>query len=163
MHISNSYSLQKKIELKKGLFDKLTNVNLLLKIFALLSLIGLFLSLWTLVLTAVFVIADVAVGVYRSKLLFTYTYRYKNGRFYVLKEDLDGKESILEDVSVEEIKNCLFDENGAGTRYYSDDEDFGDDKPMILEFHDKTITVLADEYMYAIVRYGMKEKNDILG
>ena len=163
MHISNSYSLQRKIELKKGLFDKLTNVNLLLKIFALLSLVGLFWSLWLLFLTVALVVVDVAVGVYRSKLLFTYTYRYKNGRFYVLKEDLDGKETILEDVPVEEIKSCLFVDIGAGTRYYTESEDCFGDRPMKLEFKDKTITVLADDYMYSIVRYGMKEKNDILG
>ena len=163
MHISNSYSLQRKIELKKGLFDKLTNVNLMLKIFALLSLIALFWSLWLLFLTAALVIIDVTVGVYRSKLLFTYTYRYKNGRFYVLKEDLDGKETILEEVPVEMIKTCEFVDNGVGTRYYTEGEDFFGDRPMKLEFDDKTITVLADDYMYSIVRYGMKEKNDILG
>ena len=157
MRISNSYSLQRKTELKKGLFDKLHNVNLLLKIFALLSLVALIWSLWLLFLTAALIAADIIVGIYRSKLLFTYKYRYHNGVFYVVKEDLDGKETVLEKVPVEEIKSCLFVENGSGTHYYSEEDDFGDDRPMEIECSDKKFTVLADDYMYSIVRYGMKE------
>ena len=163
MHISNSYSLQQKVELKKGLFDKLNYVNLFLKIFALLSLVALFWSLWMLILTAVLIAVDVTVGVYRSKLLFTYTYRYKNGRFYVIKEDLDGKESVLEDVAVNVIKSCYFADKGVGTLYYSEKEDFRGDKPLVLEFNDKLISVLSDDYLYSIVCYGMKEKYDLLG
>ena len=116
-----------------------------------------------LILTAVLIAVDVTVGVYRSKLLFTYTYRYKNGRFYVIKEDLDGKESVLEDVAVNVIKSCYFADKGAGTLYYSEKEDFRGDKPLVLEFNDKLISVLSDDYLYSIVCYGMKEKYDLLG
>ncbi|MBO4539881.1 MAG: hypothetical protein J5781_06350 [Clostridia bacterium] len=158
MHISNSYSLQRKIELKKGLFDKLHYVNLLLKIAALLSLLGIIYSLWMLFLPAALVAADIALGIYRSKLLFTYKYRYHNGVFYVVKEDLDGKETVLEKVPVRDVKSCLFVENGGDSKkYYSDDDDFGDDRPMEIEYNDKKFTVLADDYLYSIVCYGMKE------
>lgn len=163
MHISNSYSLQRRVEIKKGLFDKLNYVNLFLKIFALLSLVGLFWSLWLLFLTAVLIAADVIVGVYRSKLLFTYTYRYKNGFFYVIKEGLDGKESVLEKIAVNEIKDCYFVDKGVGKLYFSEEEDFLGDRPMALEFNDKKISVLSDDYLYSVVRYGMKEKDDLLG
>ena len=158
MHISNSYSLERKIELKKGRFDKLHNVNLVLKILALLSLIGLFYSLWMLFLTAGLIAMDIAVGIYRSKLLFTYKYSYHNSVFYVIKEDLDGKETVLEKVPVRDVKSCLFVENGGeGTKYYSDGDDFGGDRPMEIEYNDKKFTVLADDYLYSIVRFGMKE------
>ena len=158
MHISNSYSLQRKMEKKKGLYEKTHNVSLILKIVFLLSISGVVWNLWMLFLTGSILIADVLLNIYRSKILYTYRYSFINGFFYVIKIDLDGREETVRKRYVKDISSVAFEEPiDSDQKYYSDQDDRGDDKPMKIDFGNESFFILSDEYLYSILQYAMRE------
>ena len=141
------------MEVKRGLFERLHNVSLLLKIFFLLSVIALIVSLWFFLLCGALLIADVVLSVYRSKLLFTYSYRFSGDVFRIVKIDLDGKETIEESIDVKDVVSVEFAEKTNEKAYYSDADDFGEDKPLRIRTEKDCFFILSDLYLYSILCY----------
>ena len=159
MPISNSYSLQRKMEKKKGLFERTHTIGLLLKIAFLLSLFGIVWNLWMTFLTAAILISDIFLTVYRGKILYTYRYEYSDGTFRIVKIDLDGEERVIENLCVKNLSEVEFiTPERADKRYYADHDDFGDDRPLKICGEGREFFILSDDYMFSILRFIMQEK-----
>ncbi len=146
------------MEIKKGLFEKLRNVSLIFKIFILLSVLTLIISLWFFFLFFFLIAADIVLSIYRSKVLFTYLYRYADGTFSVIKVDLDGKETKVEHFPVTEIASVSFTKDADGIKYYSDRDDFGEDRPLEIVTEKSRFYILSDLYLYSILQRLSQEK-----
>ncbi len=146
------------MEVKKGIYERMYNISLLLKITVLLSLLALFVSLWFLFLTAALIICDIFLSYYRSGLLFTYIYSFSDDVFYVKKRGLDGKESVLEEIPVTSIVQLLYGQcDDCGKRYFSSDDDRKEDQPLTIQTANSSVIVLSDLYLYSIMEARRQE------
>lgn len=146
------------MEKKKGLYEKTSYIGVGLKITFLFSLIGVVWSFWTLVLSGLILVADLLLTAYRGKLIYTFRYTFSLGEFTVTKIGLDGEEKTIKKLSAADITELSFDRpTGSDVKYYSESDDFGDDKPMKVVCGKDKFFILSDDYLYSIMRYAMRE------
>jgi len=158
LRIFVEYALERKIEEKKGKFERLQIIGLILKITAILSFLLLFVSKWYAFVPAGILLADIPVEILKSKSLYTVTYRWENHVFTVKKTALSGKQTVLERLTAEEIEKTEYDViSPSGVKYYSEDEKT-EDKPIRIVGKGRDFTVLGDLYLYAILENARKQE-----
>ncbi len=134
------------------------NISLLLWILTLLSLVGLFVGLWLLIITALSAASACVIKARGAKTLWTVTYTFDEDTFSVIKTDLAGKETVLEKLPVTEITCEFCDVLPENKHYFSDFDDFGMEKPLRIIAKEADFTVLSDKYMYSLLQKGKKGK-----
>ena len=160
MLISNSYSLEYKYEEKKGLFQKLHYTANVFKIICICLIAVSFWQIWALIGVGVSLATVVVLSLYKQRILFTYRYTVSDGTLIVKKIDINGNETVKEELDVNNIDNISIVEQISDGDVYFNEKMEDTDLIVKIEIEKRRFFILSDKYMYSILKY-TKEKNGI--
>lgn len=151
MQYLNNYTLQCSANSNVKKHNLLANIAPLCKLIAIVSLVGLFWSLFTLIAFALFWTLSIVLTSYKNKLIFTYKYSINDGNLVVYKEDLLFKKQILANIGLSSITSCTIEEDSCAKQYY--DKNFDNGFVIKITTNDDTFAIISDEYMYSVLNF----------
>lgn len=142
-------------------YSLISSIAPFFKVFAIISLLGLFWSLYFFIAFGTLWLTSMALNYYKNKLLFIYKYSINDNKLVVYKEDLLFKKQILASIELSEITKCSINENLTDNipKYY--DKNFDNGFVVKIATNNKNFAIISDEYMYSVLNLYLKEKEDI--
>ena len=157
LHISDSdsrYAIEYKIgnEKKHKVYTILAN---LIKIFSFVSgVLAFIINYYLLIGFGLGIILSIVFEVIGAQSMYTVQCVYKDNNFKIIKINVSGKESIVEDISIEEVKQISIIENIDANEknvYLEEQVDYEYMNITRIECSKKIIYFLTDNYMYSLL------------
>ncbi len=143
---------------KRGYF--LSNLSMVFKILSVLSLIGLFLSLYFLILTFVLWTCSIIINYSKNRLFFSYKYSIYGDTLEIIKQDLTNKKEVLVSINLSDIKSCEIITNCENYSKIYCCESTKNGFMINIKTEKDDFVMLSDEYMYSLICKISQEEND---
>lgn len=154
MQYLDNYTLQCSANSNIKKHNLLANISYVCKIIAILSLIGLFWSLYFLIAFAALWTLSIILSSHKNKLVFDYKYRVFEGKLLVYKEYIGFKKEMLADIKLKDIISCTIydaEDTQSEKNYY--DKNFSNGFVIKVTTNDDNFVIISDEYMFSVLNY----------
>lgn len=161
MRSLNEYCIECKGKKKEGIYKVCA---LLAPICLIIALAGIFpaviVNLWFLLGVGALLIIALVADIVAKRNVYTIAYLWRDDCFWIKKIDLDGKESILEEIKCDQRVAVAIVEDFSDGIDYTDKNDNNRKITVKLKYDGRKVYVSLDKYMYSLICLG--GRNDIL-